>query len=107
VHNCVLDLHHLSKLKLDIATSTGTKTYILRSTLDAVIITQASLSDAAIIEEESMDAPDEDDADEDFPRAYGSILAWSNADQLGALGILHVILALVLISGRVINDGAL
>jgi hypothetical protein len=39
-------------------------------------------------------------------RTYGTLIAWNNADQLSALGILHVILALVLVSGKVISDSA-
>lgn len=70
-----------------------------------MIIEQASLSDAAIIEEESVDMPDEDEADDEAsPKFYGSLIAWSSSDQLGATGILYVFLALVLVNGRVISD---
>jgi melanoma-associated antigen len=52
---------------------------------------------------------DEDEADSDDegfgPRYYGSVISWSKADQLGPLGIQYVILALILVSGRVISDG--
>ena len=52
---------------------------------------------------------DEDEADSDDEgfgrRYYGSIISWSKADQLGPLGVLYVILALILVSGRVVSDG--
>ncbi|THH12950.1 hypothetical protein EW146_g7217 [Bondarzewia mesenterica] len=80
----------------------GSKTYILRSTLHSTIIEYAALTDERILEEEAGDAPEFDDDDE--VRMYGSIIAWNSSDQLGALGILHVILAIVLVNGRVISD---
>ncbi|KAH0836380.1 MAGE-domain-containing protein [Lanmaoa asiatica] len=86
------------------ATATGSKTYILRSTLDTTIIEQAALSDERLLEEELAEGPDSDDDDDDMPRNYGSIIAWSTADQLAALGVLHVILALILANGRVISE---
>lgn len=58
--------------------------------------------------------PNDEEDDEEYaqreeasraPKNYGSILSWSKADQLGSLGVLYVILALVLSSGRVIDDG--
>ena len=51
-----------------------------------------------------MDAPDDVDGAEHGVRTYGSIIAWNSADQLSALGILHVILALILVSGKIITD---
>lgn len=39
-----------------------------------------------------------------MPRNYGSIISWSTADQLAALGLLHVILALILVNGRSISE---
>ena len=39
-----------------------------------------------------------------MPRNYGSIIAWSSADQLAALGLLHVVLALILVNGRAISE---
>ncbi|TFK38514.1 MAGE family-domain-containing protein [Crucibulum laeve] len=87
------------------------KTYILRSTLSPILIEHACVTDEKVLEEEIADAPsdiededqDEDDA-ERHPKSYGALLSWSTADQLGELGILYVILALVLVSGRVISD---
>lgn len=84
------------------AAAAGSKTYILRSILDPLIIDYAALTDEQILEEEAADAPDDDDDDE--LRTYGSIISWSNADQLGSIGVLYVILALILVSGRVMTD---
>ncbi|KAF8128974.1 MAGE-domain-containing protein [Boletus edulis] len=86
------------------ATAAGSKTYILRSTLDPAIIEQAALSDERLLEEELAKGPNDDDDDDDMPRSYGSIIAWSTADQLAALGLLHVILALILVTGRAISE---
>ena len=85
----------------DTATSSGSKTYILRSTLDDHLIELAALALGDIIEEEI--AEDEED-DDDMPRSNGSIISWTTCDQLGALGLLYVVLALILISGRSLSD---
>lgn len=70
-----------------------------------MIIEYAALTDEQILEEEAVDVPDDDEDDDVFGhRAYGSIISWSNADQLGPIGILYVILTLILVSGRVITD---
>lgn len=84
----------------------GSKTYILRSVLDPIIIEYAALTYEEILEEEVVDQPDSDDEDEDGfgSRSYGSIISWSTADQLGPIGLLYVILALILVNGRVISD---
>ena len=47
---------------------------------------------------------DEDDA-ERVPKYYGSLISWTKGDQLGAVGVLYVILALVLVNGRIMTDG--
>ncbi|KAJ7211020.1 MAGE-domain-containing protein [Mycena rebaudengoi] len=88
------------------AAAAGSKTYILRSTLDARIIEHAALTDEQILEDEAADAPSDDDDDDEYSGniAYGSILSWSSADQLGPIGILYVVLSLILVSGRVIGD---
>lgn len=57
-----------------------------------------------ILEEEAVDAPDSDEDDDDGPRTYGSIISWSQADQLGSVGMLYVVLTLILVSGRVITE---
>lgn len=88
------------------AAAHGSKTYILRSVLHPNIIEHAALTDERILEEEAADAPSEDDDDETYPPPhYGCLLSWSSADQLDTLGILYTILALILVSGRVVSDG--
>ncbi|KAJ6472320.1 MAGE family-domain-containing protein [Mycena vitilis] len=85
----------------------GSKTYILRSTLDARIIAEAARTHEEILEDEAADAPSDDDDDDPLASggtAYGSIISWSSADHVGALGVLYVILALILVSGRVMGD---
>ncbi|KAK0462896.1 MAGE-domain-containing protein [Desarmillaria tabescens] len=37
----------------------------------------------------------------------GSLISWSHTDQIGSLGILYIILALILVSGRVLSDAEL
>ncbi|KAJ7186488.1 MAGE family-domain-containing protein [Mycena filopes] len=87
------------------AAAAGSKTYILRSTLHARIIAQAAVTHEDILEEEAADAPSDDEDDDSAGSVtYGSIISWSNADHVGALGILYVVLALILVSGRVMGD---
>lgn len=52
------------------------------------------------------DTPSDDDDDDDMlgSRSYGTIISWSKCDQLSPIGILYVILALILVSGRVMSD---
>jgi melanoma-associated antigen len=64
------------------------------------------MANKRILEAEAADAPDDVDGAEHGVRTYGSIIAWNSADQLSALGILHVILALILVSGKIITDSA-
>lgn len=101
------------------ANAVGSKTYILRSALDPILIERAAQTDEEIFEEEGIDhalfnpssnqSDDEsDDSDaegERPPKYYGSLISWTKADQLGPIGILYVILALILVNGRVISDG--
>ncbi|KIJ90175.1 hypothetical protein K443DRAFT_686926 [Laccaria amethystina LaAM-08-1] len=88
----------------------GSKTYMLRSCLHPLIIERAGLTDEQILEQELADTPFDDSDDEDDngaddderrPRPYGSLISWSITNELG---ILHVILALILVSGRVMTD---
>jgi hypothetical protein len=97
-----------------LAVALGSKTYMLRSCLHPLIIERAALTDEQILEQELADTPFDDSDDEDDngaddderrPRPYGSLISWSTTDQLGPLGILYVILALILVSGRVMTDG--
>ena len=85
----------------------GSKTYILRSILHSVIIDHAAQTYPEILEAETADMVLEDiDDDEDTPalRVHGSIVAWNTGDELGPTGILYVILALILVNGRVLGD---
>lgn len=93
-------------LSLHVAAAAGSKTYILRSILHPTLIAYGSLTDELILEEEIADAPDSDDEAEDSgtPKNYGSIISWSQADQLGSIGVLYVILTLILVNGRVITE---
>ncbi|GBE88892.1 Melanoma-associated antigen G1 [Sparassis crispa] len=97
------------------AAPTGTKTYILRSVLAPSIIERACAPNAEIRAAEQADradavAEDENDDDDDNrvgKRSTGSIFAWHAADQLGSVGMLYVILALILVEGKVISDNDL
>ncbi|KAG0696332.1 MAGE-domain-containing protein [Suillus ampliporus] len=82
----------------------GSKTYILRSVLNPVIIEQAARTDERLYEEQIADSQEDGEDDDDMPRSYGCIISWSTTDQLGALGVLHTILALILVSGRFMTD---
>ncbi len=79
---------------------------MLRSTLDPALIERAALTNKRILEAEAADVPDDVDGAEHGVRTHGSIIAWNSADQLAALGILHVVLALILVSGKIITDSA-
>ncbi|CAL1701870.1 unnamed protein product [Somion occarium] len=95
------------------ATSSGTKTYILRSMLDPALIERACAPNSAILNVEQTEGKvgtyndDDDDDNRVGTRSTGSIFAWHHADELGSVGILYVILALVLVNGRAISDNDL
>jgi melanoma-associated antigen len=59
-----------------------------------------------ILEAEAADTLDDADGVEHGVHTYGTLIAWDSADQLflSALGVLHVSLTLVLMSGKVISD---
>ncbi|KAI9445625.1 hypothetical protein BJY52DRAFT_1109759, partial [Lactarius psammicola] len=77
----------------------------LRLALDPALIQRAALTNKRI--SEAGDSPPDcvDDA-EPGARTYGGLIAWNSANQLAALGILSVFLALILISSKV-NSGAI
>ncbi|KAG1745033.1 MAGE-domain-containing protein [Suillus paluster] len=87
-----------------VTAAAGSKTYILRSVLDPVIIEEAARTDERLYEEQIADSQEDGDDDDDMPRSYGCIISWSTTDQLGALGVLHTILSLILVSGRSMTD---
>jgi hypothetical protein len=68
------------------AVSQGSKAYILRSTLDPVLIERATLTNKRILEVEAAEVPDDVDGAEPDMRTYGSLIAWNSADQLPTLG---------------------
>ncbi|KAG2052348.1 hypothetical protein BDR06DRAFT_957909 [Suillus hirtellus] len=78
--------------------------HILRSVLDPVIIEEAARTDERLYEEQIADSQENGDDDDDMPRSYGCIISWSTTDQVGALGVLYVILAIILASGRSMTD---
>ena len=87
---------------------------MLRSCLHPLVIERAAPTDEQILEQELAITPldDSDDVDDNgaddnerHPRPYGSLISWSPTDQLGPSGILYVILALILVSGRIMTDG--
>jgi hypothetical protein len=87
----------------------STNQYILRSTLDAKIVSAAAtvVSSDEEDEDEGDHAPKGRDAAElrEWQRDEGAVLEWKKADQRALMGILHVILALILVNGRVLGDG--
>lgn len=87
----------------------GSKTYILRSTLDPILVEHAALTNETLLELEFGEntANEADDDDDEMLKTYGSIISWSAADQLSLLGILYVVLALILIHGRQMPDSTL
>ena len=87
------------------AVSQCSETYILRSVLDPVPIERTTLTNKPILEAEAAEAPEDVDGTNPGMRTYGCLIAWNSADQLSAPGILHVILALNLVGGKVITDG--
>jgi hypothetical protein len=87
------------------------KTYILRSSLDAELIEIANSPDPdiyALAREELIYDPDDDD-DDDGPREVpdSTLVAWGASDHPALIGITYVILALILVGGRALPDGML
>ena len=88
--------------------------------MDPILIEHAAQTEADIFEAEAGDQsvlfpslfnPDEADSEDDeeddaerVPKYYGSLISWTKGDQLGAIGVLYVILALVLVNGRIMSD---
>ena len=68
------------------------------------LLEMTALTDEDLLQQEVDEASD---ADEDDAGTYGSIYNWSNADHLGGMGLLHVVLSLILLSGRSLPDSTL
>jgi len=94
------------------AAPAGTKSFILRSVLDPSLIQMATTRDGELQEVEQAErlvaSDDEVEPDNTIgTHSTGSIFAWHHSDQLGSVGILYVILALILVNGRSISDNQL
>lgn len=88
---------------------TGTKSYMLRSVLDPRLIQIASSIDHDILRIEQADLSADDqhalnDSEETSSEPTGAILAWEQADSLGTVGLLYVVLSLILVHGRALAD---
>ena len=80
--------------------SASSKSYILRSVLDEKLIEAANTPDVDIRRDEPQ--PLEDAEAEKL--SEGSILAWPTSDHVGNMGLMHVILALILVHGKELPD---
>ncbi|KAA1098412.1 hypothetical protein PGT21_034946 [Puccinia graminis f. sp. tritici] len=78
----------------------STKQYVLRSSLKPSLIKQLT----QIVDDE---IPDHDANEDDWNLTNDSILDWKHGDELGHLGILGFILALILMHGRSIDNSQL
>lgn len=89
--------------------TSGTKQYMLRSVLDPEIIELCSAPDQDLKELEAQESlhNEEDEEEGSTQTPCGALFAWERSDQLANLGVLHIILALILVSGRTINDNEL
>lgn len=123
-----------SQHQADDKLASGSKSYIVRSCLHPSLIEISAQTDNRLLAQELADireGGDDDDGDnieldagktefnsltpftnsllddddeERKPTAYGSIISWSHTDQVGSLGILCVVLALILVNNRVLSD---
>ncbi|KAH7099029.1 MAGE-domain-containing protein [Auriculariales sp. MPI-PUGE-AT-0066] len=89
------------------------KQYILRSVIDAELIHAASQVDRTLRDLEIAERNEDETRgvlhDDGEPLPEGTILAHTDRDALGAqsLGLLHVVLALIVVSGRTMNEAHL
>ncbi|GJJ14141.1 hypothetical protein Clacol_008400 [Clathrus columnatus] len=88
------------------ASGPSSRQYMLRSILDPRLIEAASLVDADIEEAERKEYEDFYPNDEDRPTKGTLIICGVSDDgyQLSLTGILHVLLALILVNGRALSD---
>ncbi|POV99306.1 hypothetical protein PSHT_13595 [Puccinia striiformis] len=77
----------------------STKQYVLRSSLRPDLVSKL----AQIVDEE---IPDNDASEDDWSQPNSSILDWKHGDELGHLGLLGFILALILMHERAIENSA-
>ena len=87
----------------------GTKTFILRSVLEPSLIQAAVTRDRELLEVERTEKLVASDDEVEYENTVGthstgSIFAWHNSDQLGSIGILYIVLALILVNGRSLSD---
>lgn len=92
----------------------GTKAYILRSLLDPALIALANAPDRELRRLETAHAEpahadfaelyDGDDEDDSAALSTGAILAWDRSDEVASIGVLYLVLAFILVEGRVIRD---
>ncbi|KAH9464878.1 hypothetical protein MJO29_001452 [Puccinia striiformis f. sp. tritici] len=78
----------------------STKQYVLRSSLRPDLVSKL----AQIVDEE---IPDNDASEDDWSQPNSSILDWKHGDELGHLGLLGFILALILMHERAIENSQL
>ncbi|KAF8509864.1 hypothetical protein BU17DRAFT_55814, partial [Hysterangium stoloniferum] len=83
----------------------SSKQYVLRSILDPIIIEAVSVHDDEIEEAEKKEIAEWFPQDESR-QPEGTLVAWRDGgdDQLTMAGILHVLLAIILVNGRVLTD---
>jgi hypothetical protein len=86
------------------AVSSSSKTFIIRSILPTALI-EASLGHHREIRNAAHEGHLEDEEKEDISvRPDDTLIAWRAKDDLAAIGILHVVLALILANGRSLPD---
>lgn len=92
----------------------GAKAYIIRSLLDPALIALANAPDRELCRLEAARAEPAhedfaalyggDEDEDDSTRSTGAILAWDRSDEVASVGVLYLILAFILVEGRVIRD---
>ncbi|KAF8337373.1 MAGE family-domain-containing protein [Cantharellus anzutake] len=87
-----------------LSSETGSsKAYILRSTLPKALI-EAAMEPSPIIREALLEQVEEEEDEENSAPLDDTLIAWRAADDPASIGILHVVLALIMVNGRSIPD---
>jgi len=86
--------------------TSSSKTYILRNTLPSALIEAMMFHDPETRNAAYGARDPDDDAKADDMRPDDTLVAWKLGDNVAAIGILHVILALILANGRSIPERA-